>query len=283
MNVGQLILTMMAASLALSCSGPGMSIIDIDHTGDGPPSAPIDVAMLVDPVPTQEPPSKYGNPEQYTALGIQYRTMDSSEGYSEKGVASWYGQKFAGRRTSSGEPFDPYQLTAAHARLPIPSYAEVVNLDNGKRTVVRINDRGPFSKHRLIDLSYAAAVKLGIDKAGTGRVRVTALTAPASEPIAVQATTDNRVGNMPGISDGGPSYFVQIGAFSEETNAARLAETLQSAYGSVRVETSTSGARRLYKVQVGPYTTEQRAQQAAERLTRDGHPVRLVSNETELP
>ena len=130
---------------------------------DGPPiNVPANLHQLPDPVPRDEPKSTRGNPPSYTVHGRTYFVMPTAEGYSETGLASWYGRKFHGRTTSSGEPFDMLQLTAAHRSLPIPTYVRVTNLTNGKRTVVRVNDRGPFHPDRIIDLSYAAAVKLGV-------------------------------------------------------------------------------------------------------------------------
>ncbi len=133
------------------------------------------VDAIPDAVPTQEPLSAYGNPSEYEVDGHTYRVLSTSEGYEAEGIASWYGPKFQGRRTSSGESFDMYRMTAAHRTLPIPTYVEVTNLENGRRVVVRVNDRGPFHEGRIVDLSYVAARKLGIVGAGTARVRVRAL------------------------------------------------------------------------------------------------------------
>ncbi|MDR7135440.1 rare lipoprotein A [Lysobacter niastensis] len=146
---------------------PGQSDSTPDHVPD--------VDAIPEPEVTQEPRSKVGNRPLYAVLGKKYRVLDDPEGYVEKGTASYYGQKFHGRRTSNLEVYDMYAFTAAHKTLPLPSFARVTNLDNGKSVVVRVNDRGPFHEGRLIDLSYAAAVKLGITQRGTGRVEVRAL------------------------------------------------------------------------------------------------------------
>jgi rare lipoprotein A len=167
---------LVAAVLAVS----GCSVVG--YPG-GAPSVPAprandtdrDPAAIADAVPRDEPPSRYGNPAEYEVDGRTYRVLDTSEGYDEEGLASWYGSEFQGRRTSSGEPYDMYLMTAAHRTLPIPTYVEVTNLENGRRAVVRVNDRGPFHSDRIIDLSYAAARKLGIVGPGTARVRVRAL------------------------------------------------------------------------------------------------------------
>lgn len=142
---------------------------------DSTPDYVPDVDAIPEPVITDVPRSKVGNRSSYTVLGKTYKVLDTSLGYVEQGLASYYGQKFHGRRTSNLEVYDMYAFTAAHKTLPLPSFARVTNLDNGKSVVVRVNDRGPFHEGRVIDLSYAAAVKLGITQAGTGRVEVRAL------------------------------------------------------------------------------------------------------------
>lgn len=194
---------------------------------DGPPShVPPDLANLPDPVPRREPPSARGNPPSYTVLGRTYRVLSSAAGYYATGTASWYGRKFHGRLTSSGEPYDMYALTAAHRSLPIPTYARVTNLDNGRATVVRINDRGPFHADRLIDLSYAAAVKLGFADQGTARVRVEVL-------------------------DEAPRFVLQAGAFRELAAADALKESLTRLTGEAAyvVKVATDA---LYRVRLGP-------------------------------
>lgn len=134
-----------------------------------------DLDAIPDAVPVAEERSRYGNPSEYEVDGKTYHVMDSADGYEQEGIASWYGPDFQGKRTSSGEPYDMYLMTAAHRTLPIPTYLEVTNLDNGRTVVVRVNDRGPFHSDRILDLSYVAARKLGIVGPGTGRVRIRAL------------------------------------------------------------------------------------------------------------
>jgi len=160
---------------------------------DGAPAVPADVANLPEPVPHAEPLSHYGNRSPYVVLGKTYTVLPSAAGYVERGVASWYGTKFDGRATSNFEPYDLYQFTAAHRTLPLPSYARVTNLDNGRSVIVRINDRGPFHEGRLIDLSYAAAVKLGVNAHGTANVEVRGIDpgqpqAPIANSAAAHAT-----------------------------------------------------------------------------------------------
>ena len=162
---------------------------------DGPPEyVPYDLSQLPDPVPVDEPKSATGNPPSYSVFGKTYYTLDTAAGYEATGSASWYGRKFQGRRTSSGEPFDTLKLSAAHPTLPIPSYVEVTNLDNGRRIVVRVNDRGPFHDGRIIDLSYAAAVKLGFADArvrpGCGSWRCTTCRCSTCRPEAFRKSRD---------------------------------------------------------------------------------------------
>jgi rare lipoprotein A len=166
----------------------------VGPTRDGAPAQPIDLTRVADAVPRSEPPSRYGNPASYRVDGQRYRVLDSSKGYVERGIASWYGTKFHGRRTSNGETYDMYGMTAAHRSLPLPTYVRVTNLANGRTAVVRVNDRGPFHSDRIIDLSYAAAGKIGLLGTGTAQVEVRAIdpdapatrVAVAGEAVSVQ-------------------------------------------------------------------------------------------------
>ncbi len=194
---------------------------------DGPPVyTPPDIAYLPNPTPRDEPKSQRGNPPTYTVRGKTYHVMDSSAGYQATGNASWYGKKFHGRLTSSGEPFDMFKLTAAHTTLPIPTYLKVTNLDNGRTTVVRVNDRGPFHSERIIDLSYAAAVKLDFANSGTARVRV--------ETLGTE-----------------PDFFLQAGAFREFAAADALKENLHKLTGKSVYVVRVSDDR-LFRVRLGP-------------------------------
>ena len=163
--------------LALAACGGNKRTSSSDgyYGGDGPPLQVIDFDKIPDAVPRREPRSRYGN-NPYKVLGKRYIPMKSARGFKQKGVASWYGKKFHGRRTSSGEIYDMFKMTAAHPTLPLPTYVRVTNLDTKKRIIVKVNDRGPFLHGRIIDLSYAAAHKLGIARKGTGRVRIKAIT-----------------------------------------------------------------------------------------------------------
>ena len=129
-----------------------------------------DVSQIPNAVPRVEARSRGGNPSSYVVLGKRYHTLPDSRGFVERGIASWYGRKFHGRKTSNGEVYDMYTMSAAHKRLPIPTYLKVTNLENGRSVVVRVNDRGPFHGKRVIDLSYTAARKLGVVEAGVAKV-----------------------------------------------------------------------------------------------------------------
>jgi len=144
-------------------------------SGDGAPDHTIDIAAIPDAVPRIEPRSRYGNQRSYSVNGKRYHVRDNSTAFQQQGTASWYGTKFHGRKTSSGEPYDMFSMTAAHKTLPLPTWLEVVNNDNQKHVIVKVNDRGPFVGDRIIDLSYAAAVKLGIVATGTANVTITAI------------------------------------------------------------------------------------------------------------
>lgn len=257
----RLVLVALVVGLLAGCAtGP-------EH-GPGDPIAEPDA--LPDAEPRPEPPSDSGNPEQYTIAGQTYQVMNSADGHVERGIASWYGRKFHGQQTASGERYDMYAMTAAHRELPLPSYVEVENLDNGREITVRVNDRGPFARNRIIDLSYAAAAKLGILEEGTAPVEIrtvetsaTTRAAVASEPVPVEAAnqgertvttegTDTPVGDTDG--DRAVDYYVQIGAFAERDNAYRMvgrAETADLA-SPVSVHEHRRGNQRLYRVQVGP-------------------------------
>ena len=229
------------------------------HISDGGPALAIDVSRLPEPVPRDEPRSRYGNRSPYTVLGKSYRVMDSARGYRERGVASWYGTKFNGRATSSGELYDICQFTAAHKTLPLPSYVRVTNLDNARSLIVRVNDRGPFHAGRVMDLSYAAAVRLGVDRTGTARVELEAVgpgdsgasnAASLSPPVPAPS-----MNAAPARLDG--ERVVQVGSFGERDNARRLAERLRDAdVDAVDIDRVEVGGRDLWRVRIGPVDGE---------------------------
>lgn len=226
---------------------------------DGPPPAPVDVSNVPDAVPQPEPLSRYGNPPSYEVFGKRYYVLDSSDGYVQRGIASWYGTKFHGRRTSSGEPYDMYAMTAAHKSLPLPTYAEVINLDNDRRIIVKINDRGPFVGDRLIDLSYTAAVRLGIKANGTGRVEVRAI-----DPVAWQRQQSLAQQRIEPPENG---LYLQLGAFSQAENANRLRLQLNELVpdDGVHIVRNQATDPPVYRVRIGPLSD--RAE--ADRMSRD--------------
>ena len=213
-------------------------------------------ASIPGPVPRAEPMSRHGNPRSYVVDGRQYFTLPSARGFVERGIASWYGPKFHGRRTSSGETYDMHKMTAAHKTLPLPTYVSVRNLVTGKEIVVRVNDRGPFHGDRIIDLSYAAATTLGIVRRGTGPVEVRAL----------EAGTPVRSAARPWPSEP-PRLFVQAGAFRAATNAAKLRTRLAAASGlPVRVRRAMSDGRAMYRVWLGPVSNVEEAGEVSDAL-----------------
>jgi len=221
--------------------------------GDGPSSRNIKASDVKDAVPKDEPLARYGNHSPYTVLGKTYTVLPTSKGYHERGMASWYGSKFHGRRTSSGELYDMHLATAAHKSLPLPTYAEVTNLDNGRKMIVKINDRGPFHEGRIIDLSYAAAIKLGVDKTGTARIDVRAINVKTSRKSSVK------------VADG---TFLQVGAFSKKKTAKELAGKMEAAHLK---PVSVQKSRGLYKVWIGPYKSEAEIEAHMRRVVELGY------------
>ena len=237
---------------------------------DGAPSvAPRDLSAIPDAVPRYEPRSPYGNPPEYEVFGQRYRTLTSGEGFEERGLASWYGTKFHGRRTSSGEPYDMYAMTAAHKHLPLPSYVEVTNLDNGRSAVVRVNDRGPFVAGRVIDLSYAAAHRLGVAESGLAPVHIRVVGPDSGGPEPMRVAAANPVAE-PDVLGGSEidTRFIQVGAFSSRSAAETLQGTLLDlGLGEVRITpvNAPSGAV-LHRVRVGPLDGTDAVQNVSERL-----------------
>ncbi len=239
---------------------------------DRPPEQPVDVSRVPDAVPRWEPRSLAGNRSPYTVWGRAYQVLDSAAGYREQGIASWYGKKFHGYQTSNGEVYDMYAMSAAHKALPLPSYVQVTNLENGRSVVVRVNDRGPFHEERLIDLSYAAAARLDMLRQGTARVEVRALAPPAAgQPKALQQAAlppseDAALATGPGLR-----RFLQIGAFSSREKAEAVGQQLRSLELGVPVRIqSTSGTPALYRVQLGPLQRESQMQGVQQQLQQGG-------------
>jgi rare lipoprotein A len=220
-------------------------------------------------VPRDEPRAKSGNPPFYEVGGHRYVVLPTAVGYVEQGIASWYGPDFHGGRTATGETYDMNAMTGAHPTLPLPTWARVTNLENGRSVVVRLNDRGPFAKGRIIDLSRAAAEQLDMIRMGTARVEVRSLTgtdalvaaAPAGPstpapavlpPVSNEPAPDSATGPAP-VVVAGPAYYAQAGAFASRANAELLAERLRGAgIAGVSVIESTVDGRTLFRVRAGP-------------------------------
>lgn len=245
------------SAMLAACSGPSSKQAD-SELSDSAPLQSIKASDVEDAVPRADPILAAGNKTPYTVRGVEYDILKDARNYREQGIASWYGAKFNGRKTSNGEIYDLYKATAAHKTLPIPSYALVTNLDNGRSVVVRVNDRGPFHADRVIDLSYGAAVKLGYMEKGTARVEVQIL-------------------NIAGVDDrrdavGGSYRYLQLGAFGAEASAQQLRSKLQPLVSTdVVVSPVQSGEKLLYRVRLGPVSNGEELQQLQELLQANGY------------
>ena len=238
---------------------------------DSAPTGEIDLRRIQNVIPRAEPRSKYGNSPSYVVRGKRYYVMQDSRNFVERGVASWYGKKFHGHRTSSGETYDMYKMSAAHKNLPLPTYVEVRHLHNGKSIIVRVNDRGPFHDNRIIDLSYAAAKKLGITTRGTGVVEIRAIDPyqyhrdrhmaqkTAAEPIITTNATSSDY-----------RLFLQVGAFVSRTNAEQLRSRLLAELGSHSINTGYNEEKNVYRVRIGPLINVEQADKLAMRIAQLG-------------
>jgi len=233
--------------------------------------------------PRIEPKSRRGNPKSYVVFGKRYYPKASSKGHVERGLASWYGKKFHGRKTSNGERYNMYAMTAAHKTLPLPTYARVTNLTNGCSTVVRINDRGPFHGNRIIDLSYSAARKLGMAAKGVAMVEVRAIgpgrpkskrqrSSRAFAKNTCEAKTRVRkvavsTTGRKSMVTGRPLLYLQVGAFGNRVNAERLRRRLANHITErIRICTPEDNKMPWYKVQIGPFTSRTRAHDLSQQL-----------------
>ena len=271
LSAARAVLPLLAAAVLAACGAP------VRRAPPPPPSPPpvsplppppADIASVPDAIPRAEPRSAHGNPPFYDVQGRRYFVLASADGYLERGVASWYGPTFHGGNTSSGEPYNMYGMTAAHKTLPLPTYARVTNLSNGRSVVVRINDRGPFVANRIIDLSYTAAAKLDMVRDGTAMVEVQALTPGVPDVIGRSAESPP------------PALYVQSGAFADPGNAEREVERLHAAgLTSAFVVPPLEGRSHLYRVRLGPVSSVAAFDALAAQLAALGIPdARLVTD-----
>ena len=259
------------ATLLCACSGSQPveadgrppPVVWTDELPDGKPQRDIAAADVAEAVPRPDPVLAAGNTSPYRVDGEVHEVMASSQGYRERGVASWYGRKFQGRRTANGEVYDPYLATAAHRNLPLPSYVRVTNLENRKTLVVRVNDRGPFHRGRLIDLSYGAALKLGFAELGTAWGEVEAVDVPGVEDLR----------SDPLLADWQSDYrYLQVGAFRQRRSAEDLRRQLVS---QLQVPVEVSELKReqgtVHRVRVGPIEDRYRLLALRDRLLEMGY------------
>jgi peptidoglycan lytic transglycosylase len=263
--VSGLMLTLVLGACAQFPTAPGSG-------QDYGPSQPVDVSQVPDAVPENLPRSRFGNPASYTVDGKTYHVLPDCAGYHDRGIASWYGMKFHGGRTSDGDTYDMYAMTAANKVVPLPCFVRVTNLSNHRSVIVKVNDRGPFVDNRIIDLSYAAARKLGVVATGTALVDVTAVTPgetpspPVAETLAPAPTTQS------GPVSSAPQLFVQIGAFADHDNAERARHTLETeGIRPVLIVIASEAGKTLYKVRVGPVADVSAVDRLTAQLAKLGY------------
>jgi len=263
-----------SALLLQACSSSSSRYkINQDHG----PSNPVDVSEVSNAVPKAEPRSKYGNPKNYKVLGKWYSVRESSKGYTKKGIASWYGKKFHGHRTSSGETYDMYAMTAAHKTLPLPTYVRVTHLENGKSVIVKVNDRGPFHENRIIDLSYSAAKKLGVTAKGTGAVEVVAIdpeTYQKNQAYQPEINRNSALSTYPAKSN--YSLYLQVGAFSDKKNANKLHKRLSRMFKQQQIHSEFAPEINVYRVRIGPLASVDTADKLTKYLNKKGIPAAQI-------
>ena len=227
-----------------------------------PSRSQAELAKIPDAVPKIEPRSKVGNMKTYEVFGKRYFVLDSGEGLTQKGIASWYGPKFHGNKTSNGEIYDMYAMTAAHKTLPLPSYLEVKNLENGRKIIVRVNDRGPFHDNRVVDLSYTAAIKLRMIAEGTALVEIRAINPRTHRGGGSPVKTRPGKPGKSRVLD----FYIQVGVFSEFNNAERLKDKLQELKTPITVEATMLNDGVAFRVKIGPLNNIEVADDIVSRL-----------------
>ncbi len=272
---GTLLLALFLASCGSSPSRPSSSSKPGGYyLDDGPGSnTPDNLASVPEPTPKIEPINKYTS-RPYAVLGHAYTPYTRLTPYKARGVASWYGKRYHGQKTSSGEVYDMYAMTAAHTILPLPSYARVTNVATGKSVVVRVNDRGPFHEDRLIDLSYIAAQRLGLLGWGSGIVEVEAII-PGNEESSVARVVPPEPSLPAPVPDASPvsaesgGIYVQLGAFSVAENADAFLRKMRIDLGWLGDSMNVYWKNGLYRVHAGPYSSREEARRAAERVHKE--------------
>lgn len=276
--------------LIVSVSGCMQQLMKLDKEKDNAPLIPLNSTFIEDAVPRPDPIISRGNKSPYTVNGQTYEVLDSAADYRQEGIGSWYGTKFHGRQTSNGETYSLYAMTAAHRSLPIPSYVRVTNRENGRSTVVRVNDRGPFHSDRIIDLSYAAASKLGYANNGTARLTVEALEIAGQQDLRFSSDTKTVVATIkpaaplfsasgaddsqqkwslpvvPERAAAGKQFYVQVAAFKDQNNAKSLLGILTQQVKSPSTITQVRGEFPLYKVRLGPFASRTQANETQAKL-----------------
>lgn len=225
---------------------------------DKMPLNPPNVEHVPNATPKYEPYSRRGN-KPYTVYGESYTVMNTGQGFSEMGRASWYGEKFHGYETSNGEPYDMYSMSGAHKTLPLPSYAKITNLDNNKQVIIRINDRGPFHSDRILDVSYAAAYKLGMLGKGTARIKLDVIY------VGSLAATNSAVASA---QDSG-NHYIQLVASKDQQKLKKIAKELENKY---QVQSRVQAANNMFRLQLGPIGQPELADRLLHKVKQDGYP-----------
>jgi rare lipoprotein A len=268
---GALLFALLLASCGTSPSRPSATSKPGGYyLDDGPgPNPPANLDSIPEPTPRVEPINKYTS-RPYAVLGRAYAPYTQLTPYKARGVASWYGKRYHGQKTSSGEVYDMYAMTAAHTILPLPSYARVTNVSTGKSVIVRVNDRGPFHEDRLIDLSYLAAQRLGLLGRGSGFVEVEAII-PANEapPPVIRAPEPAPASAASAVSAEAGGIYVQLGAFSVVENADAFLRKMRIDLGWLSDSMNVYRRDGLYRVHAGPFSSREEARRTAERVQKE--------------
>lgn len=232
---------------------------------DKMPLNPPNVDHVPNATPKYEPYSRRGN-KPYTVYGESYNVMNTGQGFTETGRASWYGEKFHGYETSNGEPYDMYSMSGAHKTLPLPSYAKITNLENNKQVIIRINDRGPFHSDRILDVSYAAAYKLGMLATGTARIKLEVIY------IGSIAGTSSAIAS---INDTG-NHYIQLVASKDRARLNKIAKELERKY---QVKTRVQPVNNMFRLQLGPIGQAELADKMLNKVKQDGYPESYIVHE----